>query len=340
MTTKAGPAILGLATPSRTENERIAGVDLIRLVALFAVVVGHAYTDNQLIDRYLQSWRLPIFFVLSGFFWSQTRTLKSEVSKRTRTLIVPYLIWGVLIGFAAVAFFGFDPGDTAMSFALGGSYAQRPFTAFWFLTALFAAVVMLRLLDRMPAYLVWISSAALLLLNMLVGSYLALVPLSLATATGAIFFIQTGRFVAQIHQRVSVRLLQIVAVLLIAMCLVTLTMIPGTFYPLEMKRGNFPLLAVVISLILSASLVTLGTTIALQRRVGALVTALAKPSLVVIALHPLLLIAFSGKMPYFLVPVLAFGVSLLVGLAIVWSPISQALAGVPRSPLRRKLQTD
>lgn len=40
--------------PKGLGNQRIAGVNIIRLVSLFAIVVGHAYS-NEWIDRLLQS---------------------------------------------------------------------------------------------------------------------------------------------------------------------------------------------------------------------------------------------------------------------------------------------
>ncbi len=146
-------------------KSRLAGVDLIRLAALFAIVVGHAYPNSEWVDRFLQSWRLPIFFMLSGFFWSGNRTFRDEVYKRVHSLLIPYFLWGTAITVISILIFDYDIARTIKQFALGGSYAQRPFTAFWFLTALFVAACLFRILASLPPVITWLLSGAGLLLK-------------------------------------------------------------------------------------------------------------------------------------------------------------------------------
>lgn len=319
-----------MASPSRdSKNSRMAGIDVIRVISLFAIVVGHAYT-SEWADRYLQSWRLPIFFMLSGFFYSSRRTLSEDAIRRGALLLIPYLSWGCALVTVAVALFDFDFWELSKQFLLGGSYALRPLTTLWFLTALFAAALMYRLLFRFNNIVIWGVAIIGLSANVVFGSALAKVPWSLATATGALFFIHSGQCIATLQSRAPESTVRMASILVLALCLLTLTIFPGDFEPLRMKQGAFPPLAVILSVPICGSMISLGASIELPKRIARLANLAATPSLVVILLHPVLLIAFSGNIPYPLVPVSAFAVALGFGFLVIRTPFAKILCGVPR----------
>lgn len=269
--------------------------------------------------------------MLSGFFFSPHRSLEEDAKRRGKSLLIPYLAWGFILIPITVVLFNFDAVTLVQQFLLGGSYAQRPLTTFWFLTALFAAALMYRALSRLDPAIVWAVVIAALLANVVYGEAMAQVPWSLATATGALLFMQVGTWIAQLHGRFSTSVVQKTSVGVLALCAMILVLVPGDFEPLRMKQGVFPPFAVVLSLFICGALISLGTTLKTSERTAEWATFLATPSLVVIALHPLLLIAFSGLVPYPLVPILAFSGSLAIGLLIVKLPVATILAGVPRS---------
>jgi acyltransferase len=314
---------------------RLASIDVVRIVALVAIVQGHAMAHSELTDRLVQSWRLPVFFMLSGYFWSVARDMRTEVDRRTRSLLVPYVVWLVVIcGVAVVTRIGFDPGDV-VSFGgravLGGSYAHAPLTTFWFFTALFAAVVAYRWLSARPTWLRLAVVGTGLAANVVAGEAIARVPWSLGTATGALAFLEAGRAVRRAADRYPPSGRAGIAVGAFALAVVPLVVV-GDFEPLDMKSGQFPLLAVVVALAAGAALVLAATSwTRMPPRFAATVTALARPSLVVIVLHPLLL----WLMPRETVPdLLRFAVALVVpwvlGLVVVRTPLSWWLAGVPQ----------
>ncbi|MEL7187941.1 MAG: acyltransferase family protein [Pseudomonadota bacterium] len=309
-------------------SKRLAGIDLIRIAALLAIVVGHAYPDNELVDRLLQSWRLPIFFVLTGYFWSAPRTINQELLKRGNSLLVPYAIWGVLLTLAAWLLFNDDPFTTAQRFLLAGAYAVQPFNSFWFFTALFAAVIATRFLDLFGSAMTWPIAALGLLANIFAGPQLASVPWSIATASGALIFIQSGRLLAALSGSFSRKNILLASLATVLGCLILVALIPGDFEPLKMKVGIFPPFATLVSLVMCMSLVSLGTTIDLADQYSRLVSKLSLPSFVVIVLHPLFIILLSGKMPYFLVPILAFIGALTLGVLIAQTRARKILTGV------------
>ena len=84
-----------------TRPARNLGIDLLRVFSIFMVVVGHAgYFPNS---ELLTIWRMPLFFMLSGFFFTPGRTLFSEFSRRWDTLLIPYLAWSVIISVWLIA---------------------------------------------------------------------------------------------------------------------------------------------------------------------------------------------------------------------------------------------
>src|SRR5699024_8038610 len=84
------PTAHGVRTP------RNVGIDLLRVISVAAVVVGHAWPFMPG-EEYLQIWRMPLFFFLSGYFLSADRVFGRELRTRWRTLGVPYLVWLVVL---------------------------------------------------------------------------------------------------------------------------------------------------------------------------------------------------------------------------------------------------
>lgn len=318
-----------------TGRARLAGMDALRLLALVAIVIGHVYTEDDWVDRFMQSWRLPLFFVISGYFWSCRRTLAQEVRKRSASLLVPYVVWMVLItvGLIALRWPQLELAEWSWDALLGGSYAPRPWTTMWFFTTLFVATVLYRLLARTKP---WVRTAVVvagLAVNLLFGAELARVPLSIATALGAVAFLFVGESVrrAQDHGAQWVRP-RITVIVLFAAVMVAL-LLPGDFQPMDMKIGQFPPVAVGLAVVMCGALTALSTAVRqIPARLAAVLTAAAAPSLLVIAAHPFVLLALppeTTSVPLPLVVLVAFTLPLVLGLVVVRTPLARWLAGIP-----------
>jgi hypothetical protein len=128
-----------------------------------AVVAGHAFSARPWTSTAIFSWHVGIFFVLSGYLWRPGRDLRTEVVHRGRTLLVPYVAWLVLVT-AAWWLIRQHRGQPLHEHyfhrvAKGGSYIGMPYSAFWFITALFVAAVLYRVLERFAGR--WAPVAAL-----------------------------------------------------------------------------------------------------------------------------------------------------------------------------------
>lgn len=77
------------------QNKRINFIDLAKGIAIFLVVVGHIETI-PFIKSTIYSFHIPLFFLLSGYFVDFSKDFGFQVKKMFRSLIVPYLVIGVI----------------------------------------------------------------------------------------------------------------------------------------------------------------------------------------------------------------------------------------------------
>ena len=52
---------------------RQPGPDLVRIVGLAAIVIGHVYSAEHEVRLATYTWHVPVFFILSGYLWQPGR---------------------------------------------------------------------------------------------------------------------------------------------------------------------------------------------------------------------------------------------------------------------------
>lgn len=136
---------------------RSVAVDALRVIGVIAIVAGHNWGGREWVNPYLYTWHVPIFFVVTGYLWKSGRTTTFEIKRRAGTLLVPYVVWLVVVTvvwFAVRHAIGWPTTqDLVLDVLKGGWYAARPYSAYWFFTALFFACVFVRLTERLHALL-------------------------------------------------------------------------------------------------------------------------------------------------------------------------------------------
>ena len=141
---------------SSTRPARNIGIDLLRVFSITMVVVGHAGPFPH--DTLLTIWRMPLFFMLSGFFFTPGRPLRIEITKRWDSLIVPYLGWSVVISvWLIVMLWGQDQVilEHLTTGWAGGPNQSIFWMAAWFITTLAAATILRRFLECFGPIVVW-----------------------------------------------------------------------------------------------------------------------------------------------------------------------------------------
>src|SRR5699024_2059783 len=144
-----------------TRLPRNTGIDLLRVFSIMMVVVGHAgaFPNAEL----LTIWRMPLFFMLSGFFFTPGRSLATEFTRRWDTLLIPYLAWSVVISvWLILVTWGQDQVilEHLQSGWTGGSNQSIFWMAAWFITTLAGATLLRRFLERFGTVVVWVVAIA------------------------------------------------------------------------------------------------------------------------------------------------------------------------------------
>ena len=126
------------------EKKRIEYIDAIRGFGILLMLMGHIGFGRKF-DYYIHAFHMPLFFFLSGYFYSEAsinKTWKDYVERKFKTLILPYgvfgiinyLVWIMLQLRAGNKFGLFNPLLRLISF----NHEGLPIAgALWFLTSLF-----------------------------------------------------------------------------------------------------------------------------------------------------------------------------------------------------------
>ena len=84
---------------SANNNNRIEYVDIFRSFGIILMVMGHIGFTTYF-DHFIHAFHMPMFFFVSGFFFKskskEELSLGAFLKKKARTLLIPYLFFGIL----------------------------------------------------------------------------------------------------------------------------------------------------------------------------------------------------------------------------------------------------
>ncbi|KAA0697684.1 hypothetical protein DTW90_20120 [Neorhizobium sp. P12A] len=141
-------------------RKRVMAFDIARGVAIILVVFGH--TQRGLVaanvmygyvisDYVIYTFHMPLFFVLSGYFFRGPATEEPQQWwwTRSRAIVYPYFLWSIIQGIIAYAVSGSGATNGAMSLSRIFEILWDPISPYWFLYALFFGNVLAMLLIRL-----------------------------------------------------------------------------------------------------------------------------------------------------------------------------------------------
>ena len=185
-------------------NKRIEYIDIAKGITILLVILGHCLNDG-IIRQYIYSFHMPLFYILSGYFFKKQKT-KDLLKKGFKRLVLPYIVTSMVI-LSAYIFKSIIKQENVIDIAmqwiqaiLYGSGEDRLFLgisiraigAIWFLISLFWAQLLfnyfLKINSRCMkiAFLIFFS-----LLGFILPNYIWL-PFSIETAFVAILFLYVG----------------------------------------------------------------------------------------------------------------------------------------------------
>lgn len=77
------------------QRGRVLWIDIAKGYGIFFIVLGHVITTG-LVRQFLYSFHVPFFFILSGITYRPSKNLTTFIQKRTRTILIPYLVFGLI----------------------------------------------------------------------------------------------------------------------------------------------------------------------------------------------------------------------------------------------------
>lgn len=215
---------------------RIAYVDILRSGGIIAMIIGHI-GFGSLIGHFIHAWHMPLFFLISGYFYKKKNTQFSDyVCRKARSLLIPYFCIGLLNSLIyAITLFINRPSNCHNIFQLViDSLLDLVFVnyylplagALWFLMALFVANVLYFILDKTISnrYLLLFTVSVLSFIGCTINIFLDFrLPWSLDAAFVGIGFIHIGRnlkIFSQKHNVFSIRLSLLLLLNLICLILI------------------------------------------------------------------------------------------------------------------------
>lgn len=339
-------------------SQRNIGIDALRLFSIAMVVLGHSGSFDG--SSLLSMWRMPLFFILSGFFLiPHGRSLRFELSRRWETLVIPYLAWSLIISGVVLVVKWSEPAamlDHLYTGWRGGTGRSIFWMSSWFLLNLAISAVILRYLERFPRWVAWgvgigsiVASRFFVYLNhadIIDGHPFAEVPLRLGISLPIIFYLLIGQEIRQrvmpaIEELSTTRASTIGAVLIIAPLIVTYHFSIPAHY-IHAGLFGWPVITPAIAILVSVGFIMIfstGVNRVLQANVflGRLVGRLVRTGSTIVLFHGLvLLFTFhlgfnSGSMTdLFIRFAITLTASFAVGLLINITPAARVLSGVPR----------
>jgi len=313
---------------STVARPRFVYVDVLRVLGILLVIAAHI-GDLAYRFTFIFSWPVPLFFILSGYFWVD-RPLSAEWSRRYRSLARPYAFWLAVTLVVYVVRLGLDH-DLSLDALKGpiwvGYYATRPFTTFWFISTLFFTCILYRLVCQLTPTTQGLLGIAGLVAGYLFGGLLAKTPLAAGSAVACLSMVMLGRLAQRYKHRLGGA--PVGAVLVIVSLTLTAMKIA---YPMDIKQGGFgtPILSIALASATSIGMLLVAEPLFARTppRIASKITALGAAGLIVVFVHPVVLYfldvpSVPGLLQLLIIPAVCWA----VGLAALYSPASELLTG-------------
>lgn len=113
--------------------------DILKGLLIVLVVIGHAISTDTPLHHTIFWFHMPAFFMISGYFTSEPRSMKDLLTKKTIRLVLPYLFWSILL---FVLYWPENPLKNIVRILFGGGNNTTIYSyPFWFVNALFIASI-------------------------------------------------------------------------------------------------------------------------------------------------------------------------------------------------------
>lgn len=144
----------GVIKDMNQNKERVALFDICKGILIIFVVLGHVMPENVGIHKWIYSWHIPGFFMVSGALLKYThyeeRSFNKVLFDGINRLIIPYFVYSSLLLLARWAASGFD--ISVLKWQIMDMFSFCGIGAMWFLPCLFIAQLIYWLFNHLLKY--------------------------------------------------------------------------------------------------------------------------------------------------------------------------------------------
>ncbi len=184
-------------------NKRVDFLDIAKGFTMICVLLGHTWGIPDVLYRFCFSFHMPLFFIVSGYFFHSKDDHKTFLKKESKALLLPYIVTCLLIILISIILNILKNNTIIPDFikwtlaSLYGICVKTvswpiniiPIGAIWFLLALFTArFILYEVIDKKGEWL-WVILIAYT--GYAMTQYIWL-PLSIQAGMTATFFVYVG----------------------------------------------------------------------------------------------------------------------------------------------------
>lgn len=269
----------GIEAPRRN-----AGEDAVRVVGLVAVVVSQVWSLEPVIRW--TAWAVPLFFLIGGYYWFATRTLRDDLRRWFLSIGRPYLFWWVVTCAVFVGWERWGGGHVqtkAIALAAwGGAGSFRPWTGFWIVSACFIAMVMVLISMRAGWWWTLAFAYAGLVIAHVEPDLAKNAPLAAVSAMACTGFVLFGIGLSELQRRLH----HPVRVGLGSLAVGIAGSLLPIYRPLEIQAADFgtPGLSILVAALIGSGLILVGSEWgpAIPPAIGQVISILARCNVAVL----------------------------------------------------------
>lgn len=134
-------------------QKRIKWIDDCKGIGMILVILGHCAYFGGVLHNYIFTFHMPLFFLLSGLFF-KTNMIRNVVTRKTKSLILPYVSFSVLGLIMTIAIPSWRNNYSLKGFIYDvymGSPDYINVSSIWFLMCLFVTMLFMALILKIKS---------------------------------------------------------------------------------------------------------------------------------------------------------------------------------------------
>lgn len=166
-------------------KQRIAYLDMAKGIGIILVVIGHSTYASADLIKWITSFHMPLFFIVSGMLIFHTQEERGQgketIIKKAKSIMLPYLSFSILYVFVNTLYYFYDPITMPIMSVLAICYKSiilMGSSVLWFLPSLFLGEIIFLEIRRRTNHRVTVAIVFVIGILGLLGKKLLLPALS------------------------------------------------------------------------------------------------------------------------------------------------------------------